>query len=142
MGTFTHPLTLRSPSGDRTETVEAWVDTGSNPSAGLRTGFSRVPAGVLQRLGVQPDRERGFVLADGSRVRREMAELKVELNGEQVTTLVVFAPEGTQPLIGAVTLESFSLTADVTNKCLVPAESLALGVTLAGWRTGWEAQRC
>ena len=121
MGTFMHPITLLSPASGGTETVEAWVDTGSN--------FTWVPGMVLQRLGVQADRERGFILADGSRVRREMAEVKVELNGEQVTTLVVFAPEGTQPLIGAYTLEAFSLAVDVTNKRLVPAENLALANT-------------
>lgn len=96
------------------------VDTGPT--------FTRIPSAVLQRLGIEADRERTFILADGSRVRREMAEMHVELNGEQVTTLVVFAPEGTQPLLGAYTLEAFSLAADVTNQRLVPAENYALRV--------------
>ncbi len=56
--------------------------------------------------------------------------------------MVVFAPEGTQPLIGAVMLGSFSLTADVTNKRLVPAENLALGNSLTGQRTAGEVPIC
>ena len=134
MGTFMHLITLLSPVGNGAETVEAWVDTGSN--------FTWVPGSILRRLGVHPDRERGFILADGSRLRRELAEVRVQLDDEQITTLVVFAPEGTQPLIGAVTLESFSLTADVTNKRLVPAENLALGNHLQKQPTTGEVLIC
>ena len=94
------------------------VDTGST--------FTWVPTSILRELGIEADRERTFILADGSQARREMAEVHVALNGEQVTTLVVFAPEGTQPLLGAYTLEAFSLAADVTNQRLVPAENYAL----------------
>lgn len=118
MGLFRHPVTLYSPSGERVETVDAVVDTGSN--------YSWMPTSLLEGLGMRPDRERTFILADGSRVRRGLAEVRVELDGEQVTTLVVFAPEGTHPLLGAIILEQLSLDADVTNKRLVPAENYAL----------------
>ena len=48
MGTFTHPITLISPAGDRTETLAGLVDTGAT--------FSSVPAQVLTGLGVSPQR--------------------------------------------------------------------------------------
>lgn len=120
MGTFRHALTLFAPSGDRAETVDAMVDSGST--------FTWISAPVLDRLGVRPDRERNFVMADGRRMRRGMAEVRVELNGEQIMTLVVFAPTESPPLLGAYTLEGFSLAVDVTNKRLIPAENYALRV--------------
>jgi len=96
------------------------VDTGST--------FTWIPSAVLQRLGVVSDRERTFILADGSQVRRGMAQVDVSINSEIVTTLVVFAPEDSFSLLGAVTLEQLSLAADVTNRRLVPAENYALRV--------------
>jgi len=132
MGTFRQSVTLFSPQRDRSETIDAMVDTGST--------FTWVPTSILRELGVEADRERTFILADGSQTRREMAEVHVALNGEQVTTLVVFAPEGTQPLLGAYTLEAFSLTADVTNRRLVPAENYALSLDTIWWRDGDDLQ--
>ena len=118
MGTFLHPLTLYALSGDRAETVEATVDSGST--------FTWMPASILGSLGLQPDQERNFTLADGSRMGRGLTEVRVELDGEQVTTLTVFAPECSVPLLGAVTLEQFSLAVDVTNRRLIPAENYVL----------------
>ena len=118
MGTFRHPLTLFAPSGGRMEIVDAMVDSGST--------FSWITGSVLGRLGIRPDRERVFIMADGHQTRLGMAEVRVELDGEQLTTLVVFAPEGSEPLLGAYTLEAFSLAVDVTNRRLIPAPNYAL----------------
>ena len=48
MGTFTHPITLHAASGERTETLDALVDTPAT--------FTTAPAPVLERLGIQPHR--------------------------------------------------------------------------------------
>ena len=118
VGTFLHRITLLSPQRDPSETVAAMVDTGLT--------FTWVPETILRDLGVEPDHRRTFVLADGSRVNRDMAEMTVSLDDQARATLVVFAPEGVRPILGAYTLKSFSLAADVTNRRLVPAENYAL----------------
>ena len=118
MGIFRHPLILLSATRDRAETVGAVVDTGSI--------FTWVPAPVLEGLGLDPEFEEDFRLADGRLVRRPMAEVRVELLGRRRTTLVVFGIPGTAPLLGAYTLEAFSLAADPTNRRLVPGENYAL----------------
>ena len=60
--TFTHPITLYSPLGDRRETVEAMVDTGST--------FTVVPGVILEALGVPPRRAVNLKLANGQVVER------------------------------------------------------------------------
>ena len=118
MGTFYVALEIVSPSDDRSESLQALVDTGAS--------YSWVPASVLQGLGVEPTIRFPFVLADGRRIERDMAEARVRLNGEERTTLVVFGDEGTQPLLGAYALEGFGLSADLVNRRLVPVPGLLL----------------
>lgn len=118
MGIFRHPLVLFSPSGELSETVLAVVDTGSS--------FTWVPEPVLRRLGIQPEEEEDFLLADNRVSKRPVAEVQVELNGRRRTTLCVFGLENSEPLLGAYTLEGFSLAADPTNRRLVPARNYAL----------------
>ena len=120
MGTFTHHVTLLSASGDHSETIEAMVDSGST--------FTWIPAPILEQLGIRPQFEREFVLAEGRLVRRAMAEVRVQLDSEQHTTLCVFGPQDSQPLLGAYTLEAFSLAADVTNRRLITVPNYALAL--------------
>ena len=58
MGTFTHPITIIGPTGER-RAVQALVDNGST--------FTSIPADILNELGVEPRREVQMRLADGSR---------------------------------------------------------------------------
>lgn len=118
MGVFRHPVTLYSPSGDRAETVEAVVDTGST--------FTWIPAPILQRLGIQAELEDDFILANGQIIRRGLAEVRAQLDGERRTIVCVFDPENSEPLLGAHSLEAFRLAADPTYQRLVPARNYAL----------------
>lgn len=81
---------------------------------------------MLQRLGIQPELEDDFMLATGQVVRRGLAEVRAQLNGERRTILCVFGPEDCEPLLGAHTLEAFRLAADPTYQRLVPAKNYAL----------------
>ena len=66
---------------------------------------------------------RSFLLADDNMVQYEVGEARVRLEGRELTTLVVFGPEGAQPLLEATTLQLFSLAVDPVNerRVLVPA---------------------
>ena len=57
MGTFTQPIRLHAASGNYTEELDALVDTGAT--------FTIVPAPILERLGVTPDRTARLRLANG-----------------------------------------------------------------------------
>ena len=116
MGTFAHTITLIADSGDRTEPLEALVDTGST--------FTSVPAPILERLGVVPHRTVNLRLANGNLERRAIGEVRAELDGVQHTIICIFGEPDSPPVIGAHTLEAFLLAADRVARRLVPTEGL------------------
>jgi predicted aspartyl protease len=99
------------------------VDTGAS--------YTWVPRDVLERLGVSPRLRRQFELADGAVIQRELAETPMRLNGEVLTRLVVFGDEGSLPLLGADTLEGFSLAPDPVNRRLIPVRGFAMAAILS-----------
>jgi len=118
MGTFTVLLQLADPENRNHETVEALVDSGAT--------YTLVPASILERLGVVPHGSRRFVLADGSRVERGFGSTWMRFNGKEDISPVVFWDEDTQPVLGAVTLEIFSLGIDPVSRRLIDVEALAM----------------
>ncbi len=116
MGSFRVTIEIGDPQGQRFEALEALVDTGAT--------YTWVPRSVLERLGIQPLWQRPFILADGREVRYEMAWTMVRLNGEVRPTILVFGHEGTEPLLGVVTLEEFGLGVDAVNERLIPTPGL------------------
>jgi predicted aspartyl protease len=118
MSTFRVTMEIGDPQGQRWQAVEALVDTGAS--------YTWMPASVLRGLGVTPGFRFPFILADGRRIERDMAETRVRLDGQMRTTLVVFGDEGTQPLLDAHTLEGFGLAADPVNRRLIPVPGLLM----------------
>ena len=114
MGTVTHPITLTTPSGDRTEIEEALVDTGAT--------FTTVPAPILERLGVTPHRTVNLRLANGQRELRRIGWVRAELDGVEENIICVFGEPGSPPVIGAITLETFLLGVDPVERRLVPVD--------------------
>lgn len=112
MGTFRVTVELGDPAGTRFESFEALVDAGAS--------YTWVPVSLLARLGVAPTRRFPFTFADGRRVERDMGETKIRIGALEQTTWVVFGDDGTQPLLGAYSLEGFSLAVDPVNRRLVP----------------------
>lgn len=117
MATFEVMIEVGDPQGERWERVEALVDTGST--------FSQVPSNVLSRLGVHPHTRREFETADDRIVEREVGRTWVRYDGQAEITLVVFGDEGSAPLLGAVTLETFLLAVDPVHQRLIPVRGLA-----------------
>ncbi len=120
MGTFQVAIEVGDPEGQRYETVDALVDSGAT--------YTTMPASLLRRLGVSPHSKRTFVLADGTRIERDFGRTWVRLDGEYDISAVVFGDESAMPLLGALTLEIFSLGIDPVNQRLIPVESLMLSV--------------
>ena len=118
MGTFQVAIEVGDPDGQRYETVEALVDSGAT--------YTTMPASLLSRLGVSPHSKRTFVLADGTRIERDFGRTWVSLHGEHAISPVVFGDEGAMPLLGALTLEVFSLGIDPVDQRLIPVDSLML----------------
>ena len=69
--------------------------------------------------------KRRFLLADGRRIAMEYGEARASINGEQVTTLVVFGEDDAPPA-GAYTLEGLALAVDPVEQRLVPTHLVFL----------------
>jgi len=112
MGTFNWPLRISSLDGRQSREIEATVDTGA--------AYTTLPASLLQGIGVEPRGERRFLLADGRRIEMDWGEARASVNGEDVTTLVVFGEDDAPALLGAYTLEGLALAVDPVEQRLVP----------------------
>ncbi len=112
------PIEIAGADRERFETVDALVDT--------RSTYSTMPASILRSLGVTPCDRQGFRFADGSRAYLDMGEMSVRMNGEVLTTPVVFDDESSHPVLGAVTLEEFSVAVDPAGKRLVPTDAIGI----------------
>ena len=118
MGTFSVDLDIGDPQGEVWETVQALVDTGSS--------YTWIPRRLLERLGVRPQFQREFETADGRVVQRDLAVTMVRWDGETMPTLVVLGGNGDAVLLGAYTMEGFSLAPDPVNRRLVRVRGLAM----------------
>ena len=116
MGTFYIPIEIAGTDRERFETVEALVDTGAT--------YSSMPASMLNSLGVAPFDRRRFRLADGSRIYRDMGEMSVRMDGEVQFTQVIFSDDAANPILGALTLQEFSMAVDPVGKRLVPTDAI------------------
>jgi predicted aspartyl protease len=81
---------------------------------------------VLRSLGVEPVETWPFRLADNRERTFEVGEAQIRFDGRTRVTVVVFGDEGVQPLLGAVTLEEFSLGVDPVGRRLIPVPGLLL----------------
>lgn len=102
--------------GLRFETVEALVDTGASDT--------RVPRPLLERLGVQPLERWPFRIADERIIEYDVGQTHVRIAGRTRYANVVFGDEGSQPLLGASTLESFGLGVDPKGHRLIPVPGI------------------
>ncbi len=116
MGTFTVPIEIGDLAGRQFVAVDALVDTGASDTV--------LPQDVLDKLGVTPIVRRPFRLADERIVEYAVGQARIRLSGEEFIVLVIFAPEGTLPLLGATTLETFSLGVDPKAQRLMPVPGL------------------
>lgn len=121
MGVFRHRIEIAvSPQGPF-EALDAVVDSGA--------AYTQVPRSLLERLGVRPLERAPFRLANGLIIECDVGEAIVRVDGRTRTNLVVFGEEGTEPLLGAFTLESFLLAPDPVNQRLIPVPGYLLGGT-------------
>ena len=117
MGTFTVQIEIGNRFDGEFMPLEAMVDTGAS--------YLMIPEDLLRQLGVRQTERRVFQLADHRTVEYDMGVLELKLDGRQIPVPVVFAEEGTSPLLGAVALEIFGLGVDPVSQKLMSVVSLS-----------------
>ena len=110
-----------SQNGGIHELPETLVDTGSE--------FTWIPRGVLESLGIRPQRRQGFLVADGRRVERDIGYAIIHAAGASTADDVVFGEEDDFVLLGVRSLEGLNLRLDVVRKQLVDAGPMLAAVT-------------
>ena len=109
MGLFRVPGRLTGPTG-RSEEVELLVDTGAT--------FLVVPRPLADRLELRSTRTCPIQTAGGREETWPLGEVRLTLDGDEVTTRCLIAPGG-PALLGAIALESLLLAVDPVAKRLV-----------------------
>ncbi len=115
---FRYPMQVADANGAHFVEQLPWIDTGAL--------YSQFPASLLERLGYRPNATRTFRLADGSTFDSPVGSISLRIREELQSVVCVFAEEGSDPLIGATTLEAFSLVVDPVNETLIPTIALML----------------
>ncbi len=128
LGTFRYGIDLIDAGGEHAEAVEPWVDTGAL--------YSQFPAPLLERLGHRPNASRRFRLADGSVMERPIGPVPIRIGAEVQPVICVFSGEGSEMLLGATTLEAFSLAPDPVNQTLNPTIAMLLALTTTDGAAG------
>ncbi len=118
MGLFRVDMEVANPERREFRRITPIVDTGAT--------YSMLPSSLLQELGITPDGDKTFTLADGVERKYEMGEARFRFDGNlERTTPVIFGPDSIC-LLGAVSLQVLGLIPDTTNERLIPTPELYL----------------
>ena len=82
--------------------------------------YSVLPRSEWHALGLKPDRDLEFVLADGTTLTRGVSACTFELEGRRANSPVVLGETEDEALLGAVTLETLGLILSPLNRTLQP----------------------
>ncbi len=110
--------TVRGPTGTEAS-VRFLIDSGAT--------YSLLPEPVWHAIGLAPQREVDFVLADGTTIRRAVSECQLALpqpQSEGHTPVVLGEPGDAEALLGVVTLEILGLVFDPFRRRLQPMRML------------------
>ena len=116
MGQFRVSARVTGPTG-RSEETELLVDTGSTLVA--------LPRELTDRLELVVRRQQRVMVAGGVRATLPVAEVRLVIGDQEITTQCFIVPDG-PALLGAVALESLFLVVDPVGKRLVPTEGLVV----------------
>jgi predicted aspartyl protease len=78
-------------SGAVAATFDAWVD--------MATAYTWLPRSLAERLGLDLTESRVFVLADGTRQRKPVAQVRISLGGPAFYTYCALVDEGEELLV-------------------------------------------
>ena len=77
-----------------------------------------VPANRLREIGLKPQGQRAYELADGTEIALDIAVAQIEFMGDIVGATVIFGRDDAEPLLGVTALESAGIEVDPQNQRL------------------------
>src|SRR3990172_12597903 len=121
MGAFYVTIEVGDSKSEHFEEVRALADTGA--------AWTWLPKEILDRLGHTPNRKRRLQRADNRVIERDAAFIPVRIGDETNPSLCIFGDAGSIPLLGATTMQEFSLAPDPVQERL-PAPGGVLATIL------------
>ena len=112
MGAFYVTIEVGDSKSEHFEEVRALAETGA--------AWTWLPKEILDRLGHTPTRKRRLQTADNRVIERDAAYIPVRIGDETNPSLCIFGDPGSIPLLGATTMQEFSLAPDPVKEQLVP----------------------
>lgn len=111
LGAIHIDATIRNPA-DRTKSWQGrfLVDTGAIDSV--------VPKRHLESIGLEPEEQRRYELADGGEVEMGVAGARLEFMDTFTLGVVVFGNADIEPILGVTALESVGIEIDPRNQRL------------------------
>ena len=112
-------VAIRNPAEpERVWEGEFLIDTGATDSL--------VPRQHLESIGLFPEGQRTYGLANGNEIKLDIAVARIEFMGEIVGGTIAFGAEDAEPLLGVTALESAGIEVDPHNQTLnkLPATRL------------------
>jgi predicted aspartyl protease len=113
MGLTHVDIEIANPASPKSRaTVKLLVDSGAT--------LSVISGTLLRRLGIRPHSKRGFILADGTKIERQIGNADFLFQGQHGASPVIFGKPGDSDLLGIVTLEALGFILDPIRRELRP----------------------
>lgn len=123
MGLTHVTVKVQSLTSEDSYTAVFLVDTGA--------WNSFAPAKELKKLGVEPVGKEVFELANGQLEEYEYGIAKMTFMDELIATRIIFGPDNSEPLLGAVALEEAGFLVDPKNQTIRKLSALPLKMAAA-----------
>ena len=111
MGITYAKLKIYGPNG--IEELNGLVDTGAT--------FTKVPAGIGEKLGLKVRRKVAVKLSNEHEVERGLCYAEAEVGGVKDLVPIALGADGEEPLVGYTTLEILGLKVNPITRTLEPA---------------------
>ena len=86
--------------------------------------YTLLPKSVWEDIGLKPKRTVNFILADGTKITRNVSECEIEILGLSGHTPIIMGESDESPLLGAVTLEEMGFVLDPFKREIKPAKMM------------------
>ena len=116
MGVFYVPIEVANPQEARFEHVNALVDAGAS--------YLTLPAPLLESLSIPRITKRSFTLGDGRTAEYDVGVTLLRIDSAAFPVLCVFGDPRSEPLLGAVALETFGSAPDPVAQRLMSVPGL------------------
>lgn len=108
---------VKGPGG-REKDISLLVDSGAH--------YTLLPQDIWKEIDLKPKRDMEFILADGTKIKREVSECYIEIEMGEGHTPVILGEKDDVAILGVVTLEILGLVFNPLKRTLSPMKALLI----------------